>query len=72
MGRVFKARDIELGRTVAIKLLLNTGDLQRWARFAGEARAVAQLQHSNIARLYEFHADPHQPYLVMEHIGGGT
>jgi Tol biopolymer transport system component len=62
MGRVFKARDTRLDRTVAIKVSSETFT----ARFEREARAVAALNHPNICQLY----DVGQNYLVLEHIAG--
>jgi serine/threonine protein kinase len=72
MGRVFLARDSKLGRHVAIKCLLHSSDPQLLRRFTDEARAVAQLQHPNIAQLYEFDWNAEQPYFVMEYLAGGT
>lgn len=72
MGRVFLARDLKLGRQVAIKCLLHASDPQLLRRFTDEARAVAQLQHPNIAQLYEFDWNADQPYFVMEYLAGGT
>lgn len=72
MGRVFRARDLKLGRQVAIKCLLYSSDQQLLRRFTEEARAVAQLQHPNIAQLYEFDWNTDQPYFVMEYLAGGT
>src|SRR5579862_2047674 len=53
MGRVYRARHLGLGRIVALKLLLQEADDHLLARFREEARAVARLQHPNIAQLYE-------------------
>jgi eukaryotic-like serine/threonine-protein kinase len=49
MGEVWKARDMRLGRTVAIKLLKD----QHSQRFDQEARAVAALNHPNICQIYD-------------------
>jgi eukaryotic-like serine/threonine-protein kinase len=72
MGVVFKARDVQLNRIVALKMirsaaLANTDELQR---FAKEAAAAAQLQHPNIVALYDVSPSDQQPYLSMEYIGG--
>lgn len=64
MGRVYQARDSRLGRNVAIKV-----SHDRFSqRFTREARAIAQLSHSNICTLYDIGPD----YLVMECVEGGT
>ena len=54
MGVVFRARDIRLGRPVALKLLPPwlSGDAAAVERFAAEARAVSALDHPNIATLH--------------------
>ncbi len=62
MGRVYKARDTRLGRTVAIK----TSSVRFSKRFEREARAVAALNHAHICHLYDVGPD----YLVMEYIEG--
>ena len=61
-GTVFKARDPQLDRTVAIKLL-RTGrlaDEEELDRFLREARSVAQLKHPGIVTLYEIGQDEGQ------------
>ena len=73
MGRVHRAVDRRLGRTVAVKLLLDSDDAELASRFEIEARAVASLSHQNIAKLYEFgRTADGQPYCVMEFAAGGT
>src|SRR5215471_1077651 len=62
MGRVYKATDSRLGRSVAIKVS-RTGFSNRFRR---EARAVAALNHPNICTLYDLGAN----YLVMEYVEG--
>jgi serine/threonine protein kinase len=54
MGEVYRARDIRLGRSVAIKVLPSafTTDRDRLARFEREARLLASLNHPNIAAIY--------------------
>ena len=72
MGEVFRARDLELDRDVAIKLVRpELADLAEvTARFRAEARTLAGLAHSNIATVFRFFAHEGTLYLVMEYISG--
>jgi serine/threonine protein kinase len=74
MGVVFKAYDQRLLRNVAIKMVaagpIATEELLE--RFEREAQAVAQIQHPNIAQIYEVGEVEGRPYLVMEFVSGGT
>lgn len=72
MGRVFRARDVRLGRIVAVKMLATGADGALVERFTTEAKAIAQLQHPQIAQLFEYGALEGQPYYVMEYAGGGS
>jgi serine/threonine protein kinase len=74
MGEVYRARDTRLGRTVAIKVLVESiaGDQDRRARFLQQARASAALSHPNIAALYEIGEDQDQLFLVFEYVPGET
>jgi serine/threonine protein kinase len=73
-GTVFKARDTELGRTVAIKMLRagRLGGAEDQDRFLREARSFAQLKHPGIVTLYEIGQDEGQYYLVEEFVEGVT
>lgn len=74
MGVVYRARDEQLDRDVAIKLLppgLLTDDASR-KRFRKEALTLARLQHPNIGTIYEFGTETGQDFLVMECIPGTT
>jgi serine/threonine protein kinase len=72
MGEVYRARDIRLDRTIAIKVLnsalVASPDLK--ARFEREARAISQLNHPNICTLHDVGHDGGTDYLVMEFIEG--
>lgn len=67
-GVVFLARDTELGREVAVKVLARdlTEDVR--ARFRREARLMARLEDPHVVRLYDFDAAAEHPYLVMEYL----
>ena len=55
MGEVYRARDTNLGRDVAIKVLPEAfaADPDRLARFKREARVLASLDHPNVGAIYE-------------------
>ena len=74
MGEVYRARDTKLRREVAIKVLPEefSGDKERLARFEREARALASLNHPNIAAIYGFEQAEGLHYLVMELVPGDT
>ncbi len=71
MGRVYLARDIRLGRRVALKVL-ETKQPEHLDRFLTEARATAQLTHENIVTLYDLEWHELSPYLVLEYVPGKT
>ena len=74
-GRVFKARDAELDRLVAIKLLRmgELSDAHDVERLLREARSAAQLKHAGIVSLFEIGQTPDGAYyLVEEFIAGET
>jgi serine/threonine protein kinase/Tol biopolymer transport system component len=79
MGEVYRARDIRLGREVAVKVLPASmaHDPERLARFEQEARATAALNHPNILALYDIGTFAPTgafgaPYLVAELLDGET
>lgn len=71
MGTVYSARDEELQRTVAIKLL-TSGIRSGQARMQREARAMAKLSHPNIVTVHEVATFEDQIYVVMEFVPGAT
>jgi eukaryotic-like serine/threonine-protein kinase len=74
MGEVFRARDLRLGREVAIKVLSErfTLDAQRRERFEREARVLASLSHPNIATLHTIEQLGDTHALVLELVDGET
>jgi serine/threonine protein kinase len=72
MGAVYKARQKQLDRVVALKILPpGTGHDAAFAeRFAREAKALAKLNHPNIVTLYEFGETGGQFYFLMEFVDG--
>ena len=72
MGIVVRARDRELGRDVAVKLLADNLALDTDARerFAREARAAARLNHPNMVQVFDVGEQDDRPYLVMELVDG--
>jgi serine/threonine protein kinase len=75
MGAVYEARDLQLDRAVAVKILRGRdfGDPRALRRFHREARAAARLNHRNIVSVYDFGPlEGEGAYLVMERIAGIT
>ena len=74
MGEVYRARDTNLGREIAIKVLPSdlADNPEALARFEREARAVAQLSHPNILAIYDFGRQGEIAYAVMELLEGET
>lgn len=72
MGDVYRARDLRLGRDVAIKLLHANvaGDPNRLARFECEARALAALNHPHIVTIFSVEEADGTSFLTMELIQG--
>ena len=72
MSNVYKATDLILERTVAVKILAeHLSDDERFvARFRREALAVAKLIHPNIVQVYDTGVDEGRHYIVMEYVEG--
>jgi hypothetical protein len=72
-GTVWKARDTELDRTVAVKIP-RKGDMspEEMEKFLREARAAAQLQHPNIVNVHEVGRDCDTVYIVSAFVRGVT
>ncbi len=75
MGIVYKAQDLKLDRTVALKFLRPdlTRDAEARARFIQEAKAASALQHTNICVVHDIDETPDgQIFIIMEYLEGGT
>ena len=73
MGEVYRARDYEARRDVAIKVLPPVaGDPDRLQRFEREAHVLASLNHPHIAAIYGFEESGGRPALVLELVEGLT
>lgn len=78
MGAVYKARDPQIDRTVAIKNILaasiGSEEMERFkSRFYREAQAAGKMSHPGIVTIHDIAEDENgQPYLVMEFIEGST
>ncbi|HVP36968.1 MAG TPA: protein kinase [Terriglobales bacterium] len=71
MGMVYKAQDLKLDRSVAIKFLQEASDENK-ERFIQEARIVAGLNHPNILHIYEIDEQEGKLFFVTEFISGET
>src|SRR5215467_2078035 len=74
MGEVYRARDVRLGRNVAVKVLPEhlCSDPNLKSRFEREARAVSALSHPHICHLYDVGSQDGIDFLVMEYLEGET
>ena len=72
MALVYEARDLALGRTVAVKILREEfgNDLQFVGRFEQEARSAASLTHPSIVTVYDVGEADGLQYIVMEYVDG--
>ena len=72
MGRVFRATDLALGRTVALKVMASdaTGNPVFRARFERECRVAAAIDHPNVVQIYHAGQDEGLLYLTMRYVDG--
>jgi serine/threonine protein kinase len=70
MGVVYRAWQPSLGRQVALKALLRTGDPKAEARFAREIRALGKVEHPNLVKVFTSGADGEQWFYAMELVEG--
>jgi serine/threonine-protein kinase len=72
MGIVYEAKQISLGRTVALKMIMSANATgEELARFVSEAEAVAHLQHPNIVQIYQIGECLGRPFFSLEFVEGG-
>jgi serine/threonine protein kinase len=74
MGVVYKARQLALKRTVAVKMALTRTRVSptNLVRFRAEAEVIARLQHPNIVQIYDVGEVAGRPYFVLEFVAGGS
>lgn len=71
---VYKCRQVDMDRVVAVKVLLPSaaGDAESRARFIREARSAGRLSHPNIVTIHEIRPLKHTICIVMEYLDGGS
>ncbi len=71
MGWIFLAKDRNVSdRWVVLKGLLNTGDDDAMAAALAERRFLAEVEHPNIVKIFNFVQHESSGYIVMEYVGG--
>jgi eukaryotic-like serine/threonine-protein kinase len=72
MAHVYRAQDMVLGRTVALKILTEAGNKDRELRerFLEEARTASNISQDNIIAVYDFGEENGRPFMVMEFLRG--
>jgi serine/threonine-protein kinase PknG len=71
MGWVYLARDHNVSdRWVVLKGLLNTGDDDAMTAALAERRFLAEVEHPNVVKIFNFVQHEHSGYIVMEYVGG--
>lgn len=73
MGVVYEALQTDLGRLVAIKMILNSSaSTEEKSRFVKEGEAVARFHHPNIVQIFEIGEHAGRPYFSLEYVDGGN
>jgi tetratricopeptide (TPR) repeat protein/predicted Ser/Thr protein kinase len=72
MGEVWKARDLQLGRHVAIKYLRAIASDEDLARFRREAETSSRLNHPGITRIFTVGQEQGRSFIVMQYVEGRT
>ncbi len=72
MGEVYRATDLTLGQSVALKFLPEEAarDQRLLERFHGEVRVARQVSHPNVCRVYDIGEVENMPFLSMEYVDG--
>jgi serine/threonine-protein kinase len=70
MGEVYRANDLRLGQTVALKFLPSGTSTEMLVRFQAEVRIARQVSHPNICRVYDIGEVQGHTYLSMEYVDG--
>lgn len=73
MGIVYQARDLQLKRMVALKMIRTvSADDDHRLRFRREAEAIARLQHPHVVQVYAVGEHAREPFVVLEFVDGGS
>jgi serine/threonine protein kinase len=72
MGVVLQARDRDLDRSVAVKVVRHGGNAEVRARLLREARSLARISHPNVCQVYDVGVEGDQVWFAMEMIDGTT
>src|SRR2546427_3842202 len=73
MGVVYRAYNVQLTRTGAVKFMQAITPDEDWiARFRREAQAIAQMRHPNILNVFDFGEYEGTPYTIVEYVPGGS
>jgi WD40 repeat protein len=74
MGVVYEARQLALGRLVALKMVLTGAHAgpTEFSRFRTEAQALARLQHPNIVQIHQIGECDGRPFFALEYVEGGS